>query len=63
MALGSTQSNRNEYQESFLGKGRPTRKADNLTATALHSLWFCTSWRAGSRVQWPDYPELFQLSS
>jgi hypothetical protein len=25
-------SNRNEYQESSWGKGRPVRKADNLTA-------------------------------
>jgi hypothetical protein len=26
-------SNRNEYQESSGGKGRPAREADNLTAT------------------------------
>jgi hypothetical protein len=34
MALGSTQPlNRNEYQESsWGGKGRPARKANNLTA-------------------------------
>jgi hypothetical protein len=34
MALGSTQPlKRNEYQESSCGgKGRPARKADNLTA-------------------------------
>jgi hypothetical protein len=34
MALGSTQPrNRNEYQEdSWGGKARPARKADNLTA-------------------------------
>jgi hypothetical protein len=25
-------SNRNEYQESSWGKGRPARKADNFTA-------------------------------
>jgi hypothetical protein len=33
MPLGSTQvSNRNEYQESSWGKGRPAGKANNLTA-------------------------------
>jgi hypothetical protein len=32
MALGSTKSLRNEYQESSWGKGRLVRKDDNLTA-------------------------------
>jgi hypothetical protein len=33
MALGlDSTSNKNEYQESSWGKGRPARKADNLTA-------------------------------
>jgi hypothetical protein len=34
MSLGSTQTNKNEYQESSWegGKGRPARKTDNLTA-------------------------------
>jgi hypothetical protein len=33
MALGSTQTNRNEYQDfSFWGKGRPARMAYNIAA-------------------------------
>jgi hypothetical protein len=28
-------SNRNEYQKSSWGKGRPSRKADNLTAMCV----------------------------
>jgi hypothetical protein len=31
-------SNRNEYQESSCGKGRPVRKADNLTAICESNL-------------------------
>jgi hypothetical protein len=35
-------SNRNEYQESFGRKGRPLRKADNLTAICeptVYKIW------------------------
>jgi hypothetical protein len=35
MALGSIQPNRNEYQESSWGKGRPVKKADGLTAICV----------------------------
>jgi hypothetical protein len=38
MTLGFTQSNRNEYQKTFLGESVPEAKADNLTAIWVNYL-------------------------